>query len=145
VLAVAAFITAGNWRALWPPHAEDNWRQASIDEDFAAVEPDTPVLAVSPFIEAMPPVWSPDYRLPGYLYSPLFVYPVRGRVYPFPFMRSPEAERYADSLLGATLLKRARFVIYGAGLNTVVWVQWFSNRPTMGCKRSPGITPRGEK
>ncbi len=23
--------------------------------------------------------------------------------------------------------------------------QWFSNQPTMGCKRSPGITPRGEK
>jgi hypothetical protein len=131
VLAVVGLIVSGQWNALWPDHTHEDWRRASLDEDLAAAEPDTPVIAISPFIEAMPPVWSPDYRLPGYLYSPLFVYPVRGRVYPFPFMRSPEAERYADSLLGATLLKRARFVIYGAGLNTVVWVQWFSERPEL--------------
>jgi Dolichyl-phosphate-mannose-protein mannosyltransferase len=130
-LAVVGLIATGQWNTLWPDHTHEDWRRASLNEDLAAAEHDTPVIAVSPFIEAMPPVWSPDYRLPGYLYSPLFVYPIRGKVYPFPFMRSPEAERYADGLLAATLLARARFIVYGAGLNTVGWVQWFSERPEL--------------
>jgi hypothetical protein len=109
-LGIAALITAGNWQALWSWHHEDNWRQASFEEDFAAQEPDTPVLAVSPFIEAQPPTWTPEYHLPGFLYAPLSVYPVRGRVYPFPFIRSLIADRYAEGLLRDTLLKRPRFI-----------------------------------
>jgi hypothetical protein len=135
VLGIAALITAGNWRALWPLHAEDNWRQASIEEDFAAVEPDTPVLAVSPFIEAQPPTWTPEYRLSGFLYAPLSVYPLRGTVYPFPFIRSRIADRYAAGLLRDTLLKRSRFIVYGAGRNTGSWVRWFSQRPELASWR----------
>jgi hypothetical protein len=131
VLGIAAFITAGNWRDLWPLHAEDNWRQASIEEDFAAVEPDTPVLAVSPFVEAQPPTWTPDYRLPGFLYAPLSVYPLRGTVYPFPYIRSGVADQYAADLLRGTLLKHSRFIVYGAGRNTGYWVRWFSQRPEL--------------
>jgi hypothetical protein len=131
VLAIAALITAGSWQVLWPLHAEDNWRDASSLEDLAAQEPDTPVLAVSPFVEAQPPIWTPDYHLPGFLYAPLLVYPVRGRVYPFPFVRSQSAEQYAADLLRDTLLRRTRFIVYGAGRNANPWVLWFSSRPEL--------------
>jgi hypothetical protein len=131
VLAVVGVIAAGQWNALWPDHFPDTWRQASLEEDLAAQEPDTPVIVVSPFVEAQPPTWSPAYRLPGFLYAPLFVYPLRGRIYPFPFMRSPEAEQYAAGLLRDTLLKRARFIVYGAGRDAVSWVLWFSKRPEL--------------
>jgi hypothetical protein len=131
VLGIAALIMAGNWQVLWPGHAEDNWREASFAEDFAAVEPDTPVLAVSPFVEAQPPTWTPEYHLPGFLYAPLSVYPLRGTVYPFPFIRSQNADRYAADLLRDTLLKHSRFIIYGAGRNTGSWVVWFSQRPEL--------------
>jgi hypothetical protein len=131
LLAVVALIAAGRWNALWPDHSQDTWRQASFEEDLAAQEPDTPVLAVSPFVEAQPPTWSPEYQLHGFLYAPLFVYPLRGRVYPFPYVRSPEAERYAADLLRDTLLKRARFIVYGAGRDTASWALWFSKQPEL--------------
>jgi hypothetical protein len=131
VLGIAALIMAGRWQLLWPWHAEDNWRQASFEEDLAAQEPDTPVIAVSPFVEAQPPIWTPEYHLPGFFYAPLLVYPVRGRVYPFPFMRSQVAEQYAAGLLRDTLLKRTRFIVYGAGRNAAPWVRWFSSRPEL--------------
>ena len=131
VLAILALIAAGQWSALWPDHFPDTWRQGSLEEDLAADEPDTPVIAVSPFIEAQPPAWTPEYRLPGFLYAQLFVYPLRGRVYPFPFTRSEAAEQYAAGLLRDTLLKRTRFILYGAGRDTVSWVLWFTKRPEL--------------
>jgi hypothetical protein len=131
LLAVVSLIAAGHWNTLWPDHFPDTWRQASLEEDLAADEPDIPVIAVSPYVEAQPPTWSPDYPLPGFLYAPLFVYPLRGKVYPFPFVRSEEAERYAAGLLRDTLRKRSRFIVYGAGRNTASWVLWFSKRPEL--------------
>lgn len=131
VLGIAALITVGRWQVLWPVHHADNWRQASFEEDFAAQEPDTPVIAVSPFTEAQPPVWTPEYHLPSFLYAPLFVYPVRGKVYPFPFTRSEVAEQYAAGLLRDALLKRSHFIVYGAERNAAAWVHWFSSRPEL--------------
>jgi hypothetical protein len=131
VLAVFGLIVAGQWSILWPDHTPEDWRQASLDADLAAQEPDTPVIAVSPYFEALPPMWSPEYHLPGLLYAPLFVYPVRGRVYPFPFLRSQVAEKYAVGLLRDTLLKRPRFIVYGVGRIAASWARWFATRPEL--------------
>jgi hypothetical protein len=94
-------------------------------------EPDTPILTISPFIEAQAPIWTPDYHLPGFLYAPLFVYPVCGRIYPFPFSISPDAEQYSARLLRETLTKRRRFILFGSGMNAVRWAHWFSKRPEL--------------
>lgn len=131
VLAVAGLLSAGRWSVLWPDHSPDNWRQAASEADLAAEEPDTPVITVSPFIEAQAPIWTPDYHLPGFLYAPLFVYPVRGKIYPFPYIRYPDAEQYAATLLRDTLTKRARFIVYGAGRNAIDWAGWFTRRPEL--------------
>jgi hypothetical protein len=131
VLAVAGLLWAGNWSVLWPHHSPDNWRKGASEADLEADEPDTPVITISPFVEAQPPVWTPDYHLPGFLYAPLFVYPVRGRIYPFPFSISLDAEQYAASLLRDTLKRRRRFLIYGARQNAIGWADWFSKRPEL--------------
>jgi hypothetical protein len=131
VLAVVGLIAVGHWNVLWPHHSPDNWRDGAREEQLAALEQDTPVIAMSPFIEAEPPVWMPDYHLPGFLYAPMFVYPLRGRVYPFPFTISPNAERYAESLVRDTLLKRPRFIVYGGGRYALVWAFWFARRPEL--------------
>lgn len=131
VLAIAGLIAVGRWTVLWPDHTPENWRQASLDADLSTEKPDTPVLAISPFVEARPPVWSPEYHVPGFLYAPLFVYPLRGRIYPFPFEVSPDTERYASKLLSDTLLKRSQFIIYGAGRNAESWALWYAKRPEL--------------
>ncbi len=131
VLAIAGLVWTGRWTVLWPYHSPDNWRQGAFEVDLEAGEPDTPVLTISPFIEAQAPIWTPDYHLPGFLYAPLFVYPVRGRIYPFPFMISPDAEQYSARLLRDTLTKRRRFILFGSGKNAVRWADWFLKRPEL--------------
>jgi hypothetical protein len=130
-LAIVGLIMVGHWNVLWPHHSPDNWRDGAAQEHLAALDPDTPVIAVSPFIEAEPPVWSPDYHLPGFLYAPLFVYPLRGRVYPFPFTISPNAEQYAATLVRETLVTRSHFIVYGGGRYALVWAFWFARRPEL--------------
>src|ERR1035438_2057662 len=48
-----------------------------------------PVICPSPFIEAQPPTWRPDYPLQAFLYSNLTLYPIAGRAYTFPFATFP--------------------------------------------------------
>ena len=88
------------------------------------------MIAASPFYEAQPPVWNPAYKLPGFVYAPQYIYPVRGKVYPFPFIRSAEADRHAAALV-PELAHPRRFIIYGAGRNPGEWIMWFLKRPEM--------------
>ena len=129
LVAVAALLAGGHWSVLSFDHTQEDWRQASSDADLAADDPDTPILAVSPYIEAQPPVWSPEYKLPGFLYAHLFVYPTRGKVYPLPSVYSRQGAIYAEALVRDTLARRSRFIIYGAVRNTAGWVTWFTARP----------------
>jgi hypothetical protein len=84
------------------------------------------VICPSPFIEAKPPVWSPVYARPGFLYAHLSVYPVRGRALLFPFEPCPEAERYASELVGGPIGHAQRFAIYGSANSARDWRHWFA-------------------
>jgi len=129
-LGAGVLLLLGQWRDPWPMHHGSNWRLAAhtIDQ-WAAGNPDLPVLCPSPFIEARPPVWQPDYALPGFLYCHLPVYPFRGRQYLLPFDESPEAERYVTSLAEGPIPTSGRFLIYGGSLSVRYWRNWFSVRP----------------
>jgi hypothetical protein len=96
-----------------------------------ALPPSTPVIFPSPFVEARPPEWTPDYNMPGFLYAPLLVYPVRGNVVLFPFAASPEAEAYAATLLAGTVPAAGRFVLYGGDGPAYFWRDWFEKRPEL--------------
>ena len=130
VLGVAALIALGDWGQLWPAHEHSDWRGAArMIDDLAG--PDTPVICPSPFIEARPPVWRPDYAMPGFLYSHLPVYPIGGKTYLFPFETSPEAERYAADLARGPLSSSPRFLLYGGNGATRFWRKWFTARPEL--------------
>ncbi|MGD0497855.1 MAG: glycosyltransferase family 39 protein [Bryobacteraceae bacterium] len=132
-LGVGGLLFLGQWGRLWPAHEHSDWRGAARKVNSLALGPDTPVICPSPFIEAQPPVWRPDYRLPGFLYAHLSVYPISGTAVLFPFEPSPGAERYAASLVSGPLAASRRFILYGWDGSTAVgfWRNWFASRPEL--------------
>lgn len=131
VMGVCALISAGSWTEVWLAHHNSDWRGAARAVNELALPPSTPVICPSPFIEARPPEWTPDYKMPGFLYAPLLVYPVRGTLMLFPYAASPEAEDYAGALLKGALPAAGRFVIYGGNGPAHFWRDWFEHRPEL--------------
>jgi hypothetical protein len=129
VLALGVFLLQGQWRQLWPRHHNSDWRAASRSVNQLEARGEIPVICPSPFIEARPPAWRPDYPLPGFLYAHLTVYPVAGRTYLFPFENSPEAESQATALAQGALSSSRRFLIYGWEPQVNFWRSWFARRP----------------
>jgi len=130
LLGLCVLIALGQWRQLWPAHHNSDWRDAARAVGKWTVDADTPVLLPSPFIEAKPPVWRPDYPLPGFLYCYLPVYKISGKPYLLPFERSPQGERYASQLL-PLLSASPRFLIYGGDKNVFVWRSFLASRPEL--------------
>lgn len=131
LVGVGALLLQGQWNRVWPVHEHSDWRGAARQVNALAPGPATPVICPSPFIEARPPVWRPDYPLPGFLYSQLPVYPIAGKLIPFPFETSPEAEGYAARLARGTLSPSGRFLIYGGNGPATFWSKWLAARPEL--------------
>ena len=144
LMGCVALVFGGQWRALWPPHHGSDWRGASRAANALALGSSTPVLVVSPFIEAKPPVWSPDYPLPGYLYSQLDAYPVTGKPYLLPYGDSPAGKEYADTLAQSTLPAAGRFLIYAHAADARRWRDWFAARPEFAGWRNRLLGPFGD-
>jgi hypothetical protein len=135
VLGICVLFTLGEWGEvwrgkLWPAHHNSDWRAAARTVNEWALDADTPILLPSPFIEAKPPVWRPNYPLPSFLYCYLPVYKISGTPYRLPFERSPQAERYASDLV-TILASSRRFLIYGGDKNVFVWRSFFASRPEL--------------
>ncbi len=134
VMAVAALISQGHWGGLLYRHDISDWRSAQEEVNRFA-DASTPVIVQSPFIEARPTAWTPDYPLPGFLYAHLEGYPIAGKPYLFPYdgpARSSEAVRYADDLLSdGRLLSAGKWAIYGQ-IPGSDWDTWFAARPELG-------------
>jgi Dolichyl-phosphate-mannose-protein mannosyltransferase len=131
MLGAGALLMAGQWERLWPMHQHSNWRGAAHEVGALAGNSAIPVICPSPFVEARPPVWTPDYPLPGFLYAHLAVYPLHGRLILFPFDDSPEAEAYAARLSQSTLAAAGKFVIYGGAGQAGFWWKWLAGRPEL--------------
>jgi hypothetical protein len=138
-LGLGALVFLGQWNNLWPPHHNSDWRAASRAVNALDWGAATPVIFPSPFVEGKPPVWTPDYPLPGFLYCYLTVYPVTGQPYLLPYEDSPQARAYA-----ATLTFRPRFVIYGDNRNVHLWRDWFAARPDLQGWHSRLLGPFGD-
>ncbi len=85
MLGVGILLFLGQWGHLWPMHEKSGWKAAAGRIQELGLGPEEPVICPSPFIEARPPIWRPDYSLPGFLYAHLSVYPIQGKIYPFPY------------------------------------------------------------
>ncbi len=131
VFGCGVLLTVGHWNRLWPLHHRSDWRSAATALNKASLGPDMPIICPSPFVEAVPPVWTPGYSTRGFLYSHLAFYPIRGRAYPFPFEASPEAERFASALVQNTLKRAERFVLYGGDHSVLWWRDWLAARPDL--------------
>ncbi len=129
LFGVGVLVFAGNWRHT-PVHSPSDWRGAASQVNATATS-DTPVLCPSPFIEAKWPVWNPDYPLPGFLYSHLAFYPVRGRVIKLPFTDSPEAQAYVRKVMHDDLLARGEFIIYGSRGGVRYWQHTLAEQPEL--------------
>ena len=143
-MGCVALIFSGQWSVLWPPHHGSDWRGASRAVNALALDPSTPVLVVSSFVEAKPPAWSPDYPLPGYLYCQLDVYPVSGRLYLLPYRDTPAGKDYAETLARSTLPAAGRFLIYASVANVARWREWFAARPEFAGWRNRRLGPFGD-
>jgi hypothetical protein len=141
LMGCVALIFGGQWSELWPPHHNSDWRGASRAVNALGLDPSTPVLVVSPFIEAKPPVWSPDYQLPGFLYCQLDVYPVTGTVFPLPYGDSPAGKEHVKGLAQERLPNSGRFLIYGPAADVARWREWFAAEPVLSRWRSRQLGP----
>jgi hypothetical protein len=144
VLGAAILLFFGQWGHLWPAHEKSGWKAAAASIQQLGLRPQAPIICPSPFVEARPPVWTPDYSLPGFLYAHLSVYPVQGKVYPFPFEDSLEAEKYAAQLSRDTLAGSQRFVIYGWDRHVWFWRDWFAARAELSGWRERQLGPFGD-
>ncbi len=130
-LAAGVLLILGQWQELWPRHDDADWRAAARYVNELTLDPGTPVICPSPFIEGKSPAWKPDYALPGFLYAHLSVYPISGKPYLFPIEISKKAEQYATNLSMKTLSLSERFLIYGKTPKVQFWRAWFSRRPEL--------------
>ena len=141
VLALGALVFGGPWRPLWPRHHNSDWRAAAAAVNRMEASAATPVICPSPFIEARPPAWRPDYPLPGFLYAHLDEYPIQANPYLFPFADSPQAEGYASTLARGSLSTSHRFLIYGWEPQVNFWRDWFAARPEFAGWRQRRLGP----
>jgi dolichyl-phosphate-mannose-protein mannosyltransferase len=113
-LGLGALIAMGQWGERWPAHEHSGWLEAAAAVSQMA-GPDTPVICPSPFIEARAPAWTADYPLPGFLYAHLAVYPISGKILPFPYQGLPP-----------TIPATSPILIYGWQGNVVPIAHWFT-------------------
>jgi hypothetical protein len=130
VAAVAALIFVPDWHVVWPSHGGEGWREAARLESSIASE-NTPVLCPSPFVEAQPPVWTPDYRLPGFLYANLAHYPLKGKALLLPFVESTASDGFMTQLLGSRLIPAGKFLLYGEQRQINYVYGWLRQRPEL--------------
>ncbi|HEY1205476.1 MAG: glycosyltransferase family 39 protein [Bryobacteraceae bacterium] len=143
LLGVGVLIALGQWREPWPTHNTFDWRTAAQLLNQHSLGPATPVICPSAFVEGKPPVWTPQYRLPGFLYAYLSVYPIRGKPYLFPYQSYAAAEGYGRELAGTVLPATTRFFIYGSSTDAHFWQGWFATQPQLAGWRSVRLLPSG--
>jgi hypothetical protein len=130
IAATVALALLGQWDQRWPSHEGEGWREAADLERRMATD-STPVMVPSPFIEALPPAWSPDYSLPGFLYANLSYYPMRGAASVFPYTESLQSDQAAQQLLRSKLIPSRKFLIFGP-LNGVEYLyRWCEQQPEL--------------
>jgi len=143
LIGIGVLIFAGRWNHLRIVHHGSDWRGASRAIDAQAFSADTDVISPSPFIEARPPVWRPDYPIQSFLYSHL-MYPFRGKIVPFPFEGSREAGTFAAWLSENELAKSKRFALYGSERAVKFWREWFATRPELAAFESRRLGDFGD-
>jgi hypothetical protein len=128
VALALGILIVGIWKEPFPPTRNSHWREAAAAVNGLVGNSRTPVICPSPFIEAQPPIWTPAYALPGFLYAHLAAYPVGGTTILLPTRRAPEGELYARTQIEERIAPSGRFVIYGGIYGVNLWLNWFAGQ-----------------
>ena len=131
LLAAIVLLNPSQWRAPWPKHDISDWRAAAQSVREFVGNDSIPVLCPSPYLEARDSAWTTDYKLPGFFYAHLDVYPIRGTPYLLPFEPSSRSEQFVANLVNGPLVASGRFVLYGWSGNAKYWEVWLRNRPEL--------------
>lgn len=131
VVLAAGIVAIGSSKSPFPPSRNSHWREAAAAVNLLVQTRGMPVICPSPFIEAQPPVWTPAYALPGFLYAHLAPYPVKGDTILLPARRSAEGESYARSMLRERIVPARRFVIYSGVYAVNLWLEWLKRQPEL--------------
>jgi mannosyltransferase len=103
------------WSAGWlnTSHGGD-WRKAV---DFVNRKSDlqTPVLLRSGFVESKYADWVNGSPASNYLFAPLTIYPLKGKVIPLPYASDAAALQYLDQVVSTELLLKERFLLLTSG------------------------------
>jgi hypothetical protein len=134
ILAIGILIF-GSWKQPFPPSRNSHWREAAQAVNDLTRNTGMPIVCPSPFIEAQPPVWTPAYTLPGFLYAHLDAYPVSGATNEkkilLPARLSPEGEQYATQAISDRLAPAGHFVVYGGVYSVNLWQSWLAGQPRL--------------
>jgi hypothetical protein len=145
MVGIGVLALLGTWNRVWPEHRHSRMREAALAiNKIQGLQASTPIICLSPFVEARIPAWNPEYSPAGFLYAQLDVYPLRGRIYPFPLEISPAVENYAASLANQVLPAAGLFVIYGSEANTLYWRDWFAARPELAGWKTQSLGSFGD-
>ncbi len=139
LLGFGVLVVLGRWTMPWPPHHGSDWRGAAAALN-RSLPPDTPVVCPSPFLEARPPVWHPDYPVDSFLYAHLAAYPVHAKIYPFPYDagHGPALQTLRE------LMRAPRFAVYGQSPAVAFWRSWFLARPELAGWRARSLGAFGD-
>jgi 4-amino-4-deoxy-L-arabinose transferase-like glycosyltransferase len=131
VALALGILAVGFWKQPFPPTRNSHWREAALAVNDLVGKSATPVICPSPFIEAQPPVWTPAYALPSFLYAHLSAYPINATTILLPARRSPEGERYATAMIEERIASVPRFIIYGGIYSVNLWEGWLAEQPQL--------------
>lgn len=114
-----------------PPSRGSDWRDAARTVNDLIRGTNAPVLCPSPFVEAQPPLWTPEYSLPGFFYAHLAAYPIAGATILLPARLSPEGEQYVRPLIKERIVPAGRLVLYSGVYGVYQWLSWLENQPEL--------------
>lgn len=137
-------LIAGSWRGPFPPSRNSHWREAALTVNDLVRSSNMQVVCPSPFVEAQPPVWTPNYPLPGFLYSHLAAYPIKGVPVLLPARRASGAEQFARTSIEESIAPSGRFVLYGGVYGANLWRVWFAGQPELAGWRSRVVGSFGD-
>lgn len=121
VLVAVSLVTHGTLT-----HGQEDWRAAAHYVSQVATT-DTAVLLHAAFVESAQPDWLRDPLKADFLNAPAAMYPMRGRVYPMPYVLDDFGEDYLEQLVRTTLLKTRQFILV-TRFPTIPFREWLLGR-----------------
>jgi len=125
VSGAALMMVLNAWSTtLWPSASHwSNWRKITETLKSQGYPPGTPVFVETGFIEANTLNRLTDPKYVAFILSPIYTYPVPGKVVALPYSADPRFESYMNDALDVVRPTENQFYVIGS-----TWPSWFQKR-----------------